>query len=462
MKFNQFIDRQDSLKRLRNALLRTTPQFLVIYGRRRIGKSTLIKEIMQDKDVYFLSDQTNEANQRALFAKAIAYSIPRFDKVVYPDWETLLLELNDRLSERITVCLDEFPYMVKSCASLPSVIQKLLNGKTLKYDLIICGSSQQLMQGYVLDKREPLYGLADEIIKLPPIPVSYIGQALNVNTIAAVEEYSIWGGIPRYWELRADYPDMDTAIRELALDTKGILAEEPQRLLQDDLRDTIQTSTILSIIGNGVNRITEIASRAGKEATQISEPLSKLRELGYIRREIPFGESEKKSKKGIYRINDNMLQFYYRFIAPHRSILELRRIDTVMHLINAQFTQHVGDCWEHLCRQYISGNEIDGIVYNIASRWWGKIFPEGNKEGTMIELDVVAESFDKKHILIGECKWTNKEDAQRLARTLSEKAAHLPFIKDGQEVHLVLFLKQEPEHQESIRYFLPEDIIETI
>lgn len=167
-------------------------------------------------------------------------------------------------------------------------------------------------------------------------------------------------------------------------------------------------------------------------------------------------------KKGIYRINDNMLQFYYRFIAPHRSILELRRIDTVMHLINAQFTQHVGDCWEHLCRQYISGNEIDGIVYNIASRWWGKIFPEGNKEGTMIELDVVAESFDKKHILIGECKWTNKEDAQRLARTLSEKAAHLPFIKDGQEVHLVLFLKQEPEHQESIRYFLPEDIIETI
>ena len=193
---------------------------------------------------------------------------------------------------------------------------------------------------------------------------------------------------------------MDTAIRELALDTKGILAEEPQRLLRDDLRDTIQTSTILSIIGNGVNRITEIASRAGKEATQISEPLSKLRELGYIRREIPFGESEKKSKKGIYRINDNMLQFYYRFIAPHRSILELRRIDTVMHLINAQFTQHVGDCWEHLCRQYISGNEIDGIVYNIASRWWGKIFPEGNKEGTMIELDVVAESFDKKHILI--------------------------------------------------------------
>lgn len=415
MKFNQFIDREDSLKRPRNALLRTMPQLLVIYGRRRIGKSTLIKEITQDKDIYFLSDQANEANQRVLFAKAITYSIPRFDKVVYPDWETQLLELNDRLSERIAVCLDKFPYMVKSCASLPSVIQKLLNGKTLKYDLIICGSSQQLMQGYVLDKREPLYGLADEIIKLPPIPVSYIGRTLNVDTIAAIEKYSIRRGIPRYWDLRSDYPDMGTAIRELVLGTKGILAEERQRLLWDDLRDTIQTSTILAVIGNGVNRITEIVSRAGKEANQISEPLSKLRELGYIRREIPFGESEKKSKKGIYRINDNMLQFYYRFIAPQSSISELRCIDTVMHLIKSQFTQQSPTCWEHLCRLYIVGKEIDGIAYNIASRWWEKIFPEGNKEGAMIELKVVAESFDKKHILIGVCKM----DGQRRCSTLS-------------------------------------------
>ncbi len=202
--------------------------------------------------------------------------------------------------------------------------------------------------------------------------MSDIGQALNVNTIAAVEEYSIWGGIPRYWELRADYPDMDTAIRELALDTKGISAEEPQRLLRDYLRDTITNLHHPFHHRKWGQPHTKLHQEREKKATQISEPLSKLRELGYIRREIPFGETNKKNKKGIYRINDNMLQFYYRFIAPHRSILELRRIDTVMHLINAQSTQHVGDCWEHLCRQYISGNEIHGIVYNIASIWWGK------------------------------------------------------------------------------------------
>lgn len=314
--------------------------------------------------------------------------------MVYPDWETLLLELNERISKRIVVCLDEFPYMVKSCAALPSVFQKLLNGRTLRFDLIICGSSQQLMQGYVLDRKEPLYGLADEIIKLAPIPVPYICQALGVDETTAVEEYAVWGGIPRYWELRADYPDQGTAIRRLILDTKGILAEEPQRLLRDDLRDTVQTSTILSIIGNGANRITEIAARAEKKPPKFPNRLASSVNWD-MSGEKCLSVRARKSKKGIYRINDNMLQFYYRFVAPHRSILELGRIDRVMNLVESQFNQYVGECWEHLCRQFVSGNEIDGIAYDMTSRWWGKIFPEENKEGIMIELDVVAESFDK-------------------------------------------------------------------
>lgn len=462
MEFPNFIDRIDYLDRLKNALKRDKPQFLVIYGRRRIGKSTLIKEIIdwRNNDVYFLSDQTNEVNQRMLLAKTISFGIEGFDKVIYPDWETLFRSLNRQLDGRKTICLDEFPYMVKSCPALPSIIQKLLNEKSLAFDLIICGSSQQLMQGYVLDKKEPLYGLADEIIKLTPIPVKYIGDALGCNAESAVEEYAIWGGIPRYWELRADYKDRDTAMRNLLLDTKGFLAEEPIRLLRDDMRDTVQASTILSIIGNGANRISEIASRVGKDVTQITEPLSKLRELGYIRREIPFGEDEKKSRKGIYRINDNLLEFNYRFIAPYKSILEIGRIDTVMSIIQNQFPQFAGDCWEHLCRQYISGNVIDGIVYNVASRWWGKIFPEGKTDEEMIELDVVAESLDKKHMLIGECKWTTKEDASRIIKSLEEKVKYLPFIKRGQKVHLALFLKKEPTNRGHEMIFLPSDILQ--
>lgn len=130
-----------------------------------------------------------------------------------------------------------------------------------------------------------------------------------------------------------------------------------------------------------------------------------------------------------------------------------------MNMIESQFSQYAGLCWEKLCRNYVSGNTIDGITYKTASRWWGKIFSEGSKEGKMRELDVVAESFDKKHLLIGECKWTKEEDAERLVKKLRESVPYLPFIKKGQKVHLVLFLKEPPLHQNSNRIFLPKDIL---
>ena len=195
------------------------------------------------------------------------------NKVQYPDWETLLRALNNQLDERLTICWDEFPYMVKSCPSLPSVLQKLLNMHVFKFDLILCGSSQQLMYNCVFDKKLPLYGLADEVMKLSQIPARYVMEVFECSAERAVEEYAVWGGIPRYWELRKDYKDCDSAIRGLLLDTQGILAEETQRLLRDDMRDTVQTATLLSIIGNGANKLSEIALRAGKSANEITEPL---------------------------------------------------------------------------------------------------------------------------------------------------------------------------------------------
>lgn len=462
MEFKILIDRTAEIERVTEALQRVDTQFIVIYGRRRIGKSTLIKHIVNkhNRAIYFLSDTSSETIQRAAFAKSIACIIDGFDKVIYPDWESLLRSLNRQLTERTLVCIDEFPYLVKSCEALPSIIQKLLNEKQLKFDLILCGSSQQLMHGYVLNKQSPLYGLANEIIKMQAIPAPYIGEALQCDAVQAVKEYAIWGGVPRYWELRKDYSDLDTAIRKILLDPQGVLIEEPQRLLRDDMRDTVQASSLLTIIGNGANKPSEIAARAGKDTNGISEPLAKLRDLGYVSREVPFGENAKKSKKGLYHINDSLLRFHYQFIVPYRSLLELGKIDTVMQIVNVQLPQFIGLCWELLCRNYVSGNMVDGVLYNVASRWWGKIFPLEIKDGKMVELDVVAESIDKKHILIGECKWTHDDDADRLMETLVNKVKYLPFIKKGQQVHLVLFLKESPVHiSQNIKIVLPEEIM---
>ena len=459
MILREFVDRTKDINRIETALRRCDCQLVVVYGRRRIGKSTLIKHVLrQGQDLYFLSDQTSEQNQRQLFANLVANRIEGFNKVVYPDWETLLRAMNNQLDGRITVCWDEFPYMVKSCPSLPSVLQKLLNLHCFKFDLILCGSSQQLMYSCVFDKKSPLYGLADEVMKLAPIPAHYAADVFDCDAVEAVKEFSVWGGIPRYWELRKDYADFETAIKNLLLDTQGILAEEPQRLLRDDMRDTVQTATLLSIIGNGAHRLSEIASRVGKGANEITEPLKKLRDLGYVRREIPFDENERNSKRGLYFVDDNLFKFFFRFVAPNASVLELGAMEAVMNVVEAEMPSFVGECWENLCRRFIVGNTVDGILYGKASRWWGKVFTDGSSEGEMVELDVVAESFDKKHILIGECKWTGIEDAKRLYDRLNAIVPHLPFVKRRQ-VHIALFTKVKPVHGDDVTVFLPADVL---
>lgn len=442
MIFSEFLDRSLDVERIKCALGRPDKQFIVVYGRRRIGKSSLIRQVLDvSKDLYFLTDQTSEANQRYLFSSLVATRITGFDKAVYQDWEAFFIALNNQLQERTVVCIDEFPYMVKNCPALPSILQKLLNLRILKFDLVLCGSSQQMMYDYILDKKSPLYGLADEIIKLKPIPAGFVCDALGCDEEDAVSEYAVWGGIPRYWELRADYPDLLTAIDKLLLDTRGMLMEEPARLLHDDMRDIVQTSTLLSIIGNGAAKLSEIAGRCGKNATEITEPLKKLRELGYVRREVPFGENERNSKKGLYFVNDNIFKFHYKFIAPNASLLEIGAGAVVMKMIRSQFASYVGGCWEELCRQYVGGNEIDGITYNVASRWWGKIFPNDNPDGKRVELDVVAESIDRKHLLIGECKWAENENLEAVASRLEKLIPYLPFRK-RQKVHVVIFSKK--------------------
>ena len=453
----EFLDRTKDIERLRKALERERRQFIVLYGRRRVGKSTLLKEVLDTdgRDIYFLADQTAESNQRQRFAQIAATKINGFDLANYPSWEALLISLNERTDERFTLCIDEFPYLVKSCPSLPSVIQRLLESANLRYDLVICGSAQQLMHGYVMKRDEPLYGRADEIIRLAPIPPAYLCKALNCNADEAIQEYAVWGGIPRYWELRKDYLDMKSAIDNLLLDPHGILYEEPYRLLHDEMRDTVQASTLLSIIGNGANKMSEIAARAEKAATEISAQLNKLSDLGFIIRQLPYGEDEKKSRKGIYVVSDHLFRFHYRFVSPYISFIELGKQDVIHSVIESQFSQYVGQFWEELCRDFVCGNMIDNILYTKGSRWWGML-----TDGTMAELDVVAESLDRKHLLIGECKWTRKENTEALTKRLNDIAGKLPFAKRGQTVHTCLFLRTQPDTPVSTAYFTPEDMLD--
>lgn len=452
----KFVDRVEEQKRLIRVLNGEKPAFVVVYGRRRLGKSTLIKKVMAPDDVYYMADQTECAHQISLLAKEIGLVFPDFGKVVYPDWQTLLTALNYRAQKRFTLCLDEFPYLVKSSPELPALLQKLIDSQSLKYNLIICGSSQQLMQGLILDGSAPLYGRADQMLKLSPIHIQYLQEILNCDAINAVEEYAVWGGVPRYWELRTQDENLQESIICNILNPLGTLYEEPIRLFMDDMRDVIQASTLLSVIGSGANRLSEIAARLEKPATHLSGPLEKLRQLDFIEREIPFGENPKNSKKSLYKVSDPFMDFYFHFVVPNRSLIELGRTQIITDMIHAQFSRYVSIRWEKLCRQAVSGGEIGGSVYNIAGRWWGNI-----SRDEAIELDVVAESIDGKKLLVGECKWTEGEDIDRLLYELSAKARKLPFLK-GQEIVPVLFLKQRNGYKDNIHIMTPQQIIDGI
>ena len=455
----KFVDRIDEAARLKDALAREKSSLVVMYGRRRLGKSTLIKRVLSDNDVYFLADRSESQYQRTLLAKVIAQVFPDFDKLAYPDWESMFRAVNYRTDKRFTICLDEFPYLVEQSPELPSVLQKLVDEKQLKYNLVLCGSSQNMMYGLFLDSTAPLYGRADEIMRLAPIRLPYIQEALSLDAMNAIEEYSVWGGVPRYWELRENKSSLDDALWHNILSVNGTLYEEPVKLFQDDVKDIVKTSTIMSYIGTGANRLSEIAGRCNEPATNLSRPLKKLVDLGFLEKDVPFGIDEKNAKKSRYKIADPFMAFYYQFVVPNRSFIELGRRMPLEQALAAHFSEYVSMNWEKLCRDAVTGNIVNGTVYGKAKRWWGSVFNE-DKKPEQVEFDVMAESLDKKYLLVGECKWTNQENGKQLTAELLRKANLLPFAKNYTIIP-VLFLKNAPKDDVE-NAMLPENVVELI
>ena len=455
----KFVDRIDEAARLKDALVREKSSLVVMYGRRRLGKSTLIKRVLSDNDVYFLADRSEGQHQRALLAKVIAQVFPDFDKLTYPDWESMFRAVNYRTDKRFTLCLDEFPYLVEQSSELPSVLQKLVDEKQLKYNLVLCGSSQNMMYGLFLDSTAPLYGRADEIMKLAPIRLPYIQEALSFDAMNAIEEYAVWGGVPRYWELRENQNSLNDALWRNILSVNGTLYEEPIKLFQDDVKDIVKTSTIMSYIGTGANRLSEIAARCNEPATNLSRPLKKLIDLGFLEKDVPFGIDEKNAKKSLYKIADPFMAFYYQFVVPNRSFIELGRRLPIEQALTAHFSEYVSMQWEKLCRDAVTGNLINRVVYGKAKRWWGSVINE-DKKTEQVEFDVMAESLDKKYLLVGECKWTTQENGKQLTAALLRKANLLPFAQNYTIVP-VLFLKNTPK-DDAGNAMLSKDVVELI
>lgn len=452
----EFVDRAIEQEKLRSLLSKKEPVFAIVRGRRRVGKSTLIKRILTGDDIYFEADRTDTATQMSNLSYVISHRFSGFGDAWYKDWRALLTALNYRVTEKLTLCLDEFPYLAESDPSLPSVIQTLLDSGELRFNIILCGSSQTMMYNLTHDEASPLYGRKEADFNIGPIRLPYLQEALGLSAEAAIENYAVWGGIPRYWKLREESLSLKDAIKDHILSPFGALYEEPQHLFRDDLKDIVKTATIMTIIGGGATRLKEIASKCNEPATNLSRPLAKLIDLGYLEKDIPFGVSAKDSKKSLYRIADPLLSFHYKFVSANRSFLELGRTALIENLIDVELPDRCGYWWERLCRDAVTGNTINGITYGEARRWWGQVLVDGKYKD--VEIDVVAESLDKKHILVGECKWTAGENGRLLTNEIRKIADVLPFTANRQ-VDIVLFTKTLPE-EDMGNSILPDKVIE--
>ena len=215
----------------------------------------------------------------------------------------------------------------------------------------------------------------------------------------------------------------------------------------------------MSYIGTGANRLSEIAARCNEPATNLSRPLKKLIDLGFLEKDVPFRIDEKNAKKSLYKIADPFMAFYYQFVVPNRSFIELGRRLPIEQALTAHFSEYVSMQWEKLCRDAVTGNLINRVVYGKAKRWWGSVINE-DKKTEQVEFDVMAESLDKKYLLVGECKWTTQENGKQLTAALLRKANLLPFAQNYTIVP-VLFLKNTPK-DDAGNAMLSKDVVELI
>jgi AAA+ ATPase superfamily predicted ATPase len=344
--------------------------------------------------------------------------------------------MRDRITSNIVFAIDEFPYLVSRSPELPSVIQKIID-QGLTCHLVLSGSSQRMMQGLVLDATAPLYGRCDEVMNIRPLAPGWIADALKTDPIESVEAYSVWGGVPRYWELARDRQDLKTAMEALVFDYEGVLHREPYRLMLDDLRSASLPYSVLSLIAGGSHRLSEIGARLAKPAVHLARTLEHLVELGFIEREYPFGESIKSTKRTLYKCIDPFLLFWFRFVYPNLSLLERGLVGPVMRECSKLMTGHVSVVWERLARESTAFLPIGGIEWKPGRRWWGK-----TKDGALMEIDVVAESFDGKAILLGEAKWERNTSLREVWKNLEKAADNLPFLDKKKNVVFAAWLKK--------------------
>ncbi|MFC4987423.1 ATP-binding protein [Saliphagus infecundisoli] len=431
-----FYNRGDEINALRSAHESPGYAFFVIYGRRRVGKTGLIKEFCADQPhIYFLAAQEAEDRQREKFVEQIAEHfgdrVPRID-----GWDDAFAYLGEKLdTEDVVVAIDEFPYLVEENDSVPSYVQGFVDEHLHETDsmLILCGSSVSTMESEVLGHESPLYGRRTGQLDVKPFSFTQAREVISYDIEEAICSYAITGGTPMYLTLFDYDQSLAENVQSQILSPAAILYNEPEFLLRTELRNPARYMSILEAVALGHTTPNEISGATGINSGPLSKYLQTLRRLRLIDREVPVTASGTKSKRSRYRVADEFLRFWFGYVEPNRSSIEEAPDVVYQGTIAPDLSDHVAATFEDICQEVVWELVRRGDVepYSEVGRWW---YGEN-------EIDIVGLAPNDDRILFAECKWTSEPVGRSLIRDLREKVANVRWGPSDRKEHFAVFSK---------------------
>lgn len=415
-----FIGRKQELQALEALYARHDYEMVVLYGRRRVGKTALIDEFVRGKPVVYISalQQSSKLNLE-LFSHEVyrCFGIPE-GTPGFPDWRSALDYLVDRAKEAksgerkpFVFVFDEFPYAAEADRALPSLLQVAIDHgfKNTPVMIILSGSNQGFMESEVLGSKSPLFGRRTAQIRLQPLDyydaAGFLGDA---GSEERVDYYATFGGTPYYLERIDPKKSYRENVVDLIYSKLGMLGEEPMMLLREETRDPAIYYSVLQAIAAGSNTPKLIAEHAGLETSAISNYLKTLMDLGLVERMVPFGENVLTSRKSRYAIGDPFFAYWFRFVARKLAVIESGGGPGLAKssAFGEVFETYVGGRFENICRQWLVRQNVAGDLPFPATRfgkWWGND-PQAREQ---TDIDVVVANDEEQRILLGECKWRN-------------------------------------------------------
>ena len=434
-----FIGRERELASLNQLYTSERFEFVVIYGRRRVGKTALINRFIKEKNaIYFMGVESNAKQNLENFSRNILeYGAGIQAETAFLSFQAAL-EYVFRLSEkeRLILAIDEYPYVARASKSLASTLQLLIDKykDTSKLMLILCGSSMSYMEDQVLAYKAPLYGRRTAQMKIQPF--DFADTCRYFRDFSEEDQaliYGIVGGTPQYLLQINDRLSVEENIKNTFLNPISSMFEEPENLLKQEVREPALYNAIITAIATGASRMGEISTKVGEDTSVCSTYLKNLISLGLIRKETPYGE--KSSRKSIYSIDDNMFRFWYRFVPENYSMIARGASDLAYKRIQPNLPDYMGKVFEEICRQYLWKLLLSGespVEFKELGRWWGND-PSARSQ---TEIDIMGEQ-DKETALFGECKWTNEKVDTGVLETLMKRSQLFPY----KNVRLYLFAK---------------------